>query len=159
MDPVISRNVFMAHLENLLLSMLAVDRGDIREPAVRLIIKVSGCSSEVERRHFVVSKLNLKANQYIDKIDWFKCDVTEPPITADLTVEELKPIAENGSIKDLQIYKFPCHAQSVEHCLKLVTETPSTVCGSHNRDCFIRNTMASRAIMLSFERKANYKIM
>ncbi|GBN04612.1 hypothetical protein AVEN_214982-1 [Araneus ventricosus] len=42
------------------------------------------------RRRFVVPKLNFETKQYIDMIDWFKCDVTEPPITADLTVEELK---------------------------------------------------------------------
>ncbi|GBO17472.1 hypothetical protein AVEN_199727-1, partial [Araneus ventricosus] len=80
------------------------------------------------RRRFVVPKLNFKANQYIDMIDWFKCDVAEPSITADLTVEELKSIAENGSIKDIQIYKFPCHTRSVERYEKIVTETASTVC-------------------------------
>lgn len=47
-------------------------------------------------------------------IDWFKCDVTMSPTTADDTVEELNSNAENGSIKDLQIYKFPCHTQTVE---------------------------------------------
>ncbi|GBM13456.1 hypothetical protein AVEN_40400-1 [Araneus ventricosus] len=92
-------------------------------------------------------------------IDLFKYDVTEPPITADLTVEELKSIAENGSIKDLQFYKFPCHTQSVGHCVKLVTEAASTFCLSHDRDSFIRNTMASQAIMPSFEHKANCKMV
>ncbi|GBN64215.1 hypothetical protein AVEN_14001-1 [Araneus ventricosus] len=88
-------------------------------------------------------------------IEWFKCDVTEPPITADLIIEELKSIAENESIKDLQIYKFPFHTQSIERCVKLVTETASSLCGSYNRDGFIRNTMASLAIMPSFENKSN----
>ncbi|GBM22069.1 hypothetical protein AVEN_137378-1 [Araneus ventricosus] len=92
-------------------------------------------------------------------IYWFKCDVTEPPITTDPTVEELNTIAENGSTKDIQIYKFPCHTLSVERSAKLVTEALSTVCGSHNRVGFIRNTMALRTIMPSFEHKANYKMM
>ncbi|GBM14184.1 hypothetical protein AVEN_61001-1 [Araneus ventricosus] len=91
-------------------------------------------------------------------IDWFKCDVTEPPITANLTVEELKSIAENGSIKDTRIYKFSCHTQQMERSVKFVTETASTVCASHNRDGFIRNTMASRTIMPSCEQKGNYKM-
>ncbi|GBM69097.1 hypothetical protein AVEN_178176-1 [Araneus ventricosus] len=109
-------------------------------------------ATRVERRRFVDPKLNFKANQYIGMIDWFKCDViTEPPIAADHTVEELKSIAEDGFIKDLQIYKFPCQAQSVERCVKLMTEAASTVGGSHNRNGFIRNVMASRAIMPSFE--------
>ncbi|GBN26634.1 hypothetical protein AVEN_102707-1 [Araneus ventricosus] len=136
-DPVISRNSFMAHPENLLLSMLADERRHIRQLTVRLIIKARGSSSTVERRRFVVPKPNFKVNQYIDMIDWFKCNVTEPPITVDLTVEELKSIAENGSVKDLQIYKFPCHTQSVERCIKLVAETASMVCESHNRDVLL----------------------
>ncbi|GBN60911.1 hypothetical protein AVEN_30647-1 [Araneus ventricosus] len=69
-DPVIYRNAFMAHPENLLLSMLADERWHIRELAVRRIIKKRGSSSTVERRRFVVPKLNLKANQFIDMIDF-----------------------------------------------------------------------------------------
>ncbi|GBM10779.1 hypothetical protein AVEN_158-1 [Araneus ventricosus] len=80
-DPVISRNAFIVQPENLLLSMLANERRHIRELGVRLIIKTRGSSSTVERRRFVVLKLNFKANQYIDMIDWFKRDVTEPTIT------------------------------------------------------------------------------
>ncbi|GBM43353.1 hypothetical protein AVEN_166097-1 [Araneus ventricosus] len=158
-DPVISRNAFMAHPESLLLSMLADERRHIRELRVRRITKARGSSSIVERRRFVVTKLNFKANKCIDMIDWFKCYVTEPPITADITVKELKSIAENGSIKDLQIYKLLYHTQSVERYVKLVTEAASTVCGSHSRDGFIINTMASRAIMPSFDHKAEYKMM
>ncbi|GBN71692.1 hypothetical protein AVEN_162476-1 [Araneus ventricosus] len=93
-DSEISRNAFMAHPENLLLSMLADDRRHIRELAVHWIIKARG-SSTIERRRFVVPNQNFKCNQYINMIDWFKCDVTELPITADLTVKELKSIAEN----------------------------------------------------------------
>ncbi|GBL62145.1 hypothetical protein AVEN_225590-1 [Araneus ventricosus] len=158
-DPVISRNAFMAHPGNLLLNMLVEERRRIRELAVRRIIKARESSSTVERLRLVVSKLNFKANQYIDMIDWLKCDVTEPPITDDLTVEELKSIAENASIKDLEIFKFPCHTKTVERCVKLMTEAASTVCGSHKRDGLIRNTMASRAIMPSFEHEANYKMI
>ncbi|GBN25375.1 hypothetical protein AVEN_61755-1 [Araneus ventricosus] len=121
--------------------MLADERRHIGV-AVRRTIRARGSSSTVKRRRFVVPKLNFKVKQYIDVIDWFKCDVTEPPITSDLTVEELKSVAKNGSKKDLQIYKFPCYTQSVERCVKLVTEDASTACGSHNRDGFNRNTMA-----------------
>ncbi|GBO31740.1 hypothetical protein AVEN_89920-1 [Araneus ventricosus] len=158
-DPVISSNAFMAHPENLLQNMLVEERRHIRELAVRRIIKARESSPTVDRRRLVVPKLNFKANQYIDMIDWFKCDVTEPPIADDLTIEELKSTAENASIKDLQIYKFPYHTQKVERCANLMTEAASTVCGSHSRESFIRNTMASRAIMPSFEHKANYKMM
>ncbi|GBO28440.1 hypothetical protein AVEN_114644-1 [Araneus ventricosus] len=48
-------------------------------------------------RLFVVPKLNLRPNQYIDMIDWFKCDVPEPPITTDLTVEEQRIVGVFGN--------------------------------------------------------------
>ncbi|GBM29130.1 hypothetical protein AVEN_40137-1 [Araneus ventricosus] len=79
-DPVISHNAFMKHFKNLLLSMLVDERRHIRELAVRRIVKARGSSSTVERRSFIFHKLNFKANQYIDMIDWFKCDVTEPQL-------------------------------------------------------------------------------
>ncbi|GBM45780.1 hypothetical protein AVEN_208098-1 [Araneus ventricosus] len=49
-DPVISRNAFMAHPENLLLCVMADEKRHIRELAVRRIIKARGSSSTVERR-------------------------------------------------------------------------------------------------------------
>ncbi|GBM64934.1 hypothetical protein AVEN_66125-1 [Araneus ventricosus] len=142
----------MTHPENLLLNVLADKRRHSRELAFRRIIKARGSSITVEISFFVVPKLNFKANQCSVMINWFKRDGTEPPITADLTVEEQKSIAQN-------VFKYPFHTQSVERCVKLVTEAASTVCGSHKRDGFIKNTMASRAIMISYEHKANYKMM
>lgn len=102
MDPVISRSAFMAHPETLLPGMFADERRHIQELVVRRIIKVRELSFTVERRHFVVPNLNFKASPYIDMIDWFKCDITGSAIAAYLTVEELKSIADNGSI---MIYK------------------------------------------------------
>ncbi|GBN20611.1 hypothetical protein AVEN_209454-1 [Araneus ventricosus] len=85
-DPIISCKAFMVHPEYLLLSMMADERRHIRELVVRRITRARGSSSTIERRRFVAPKLNFKANQHIDIIDWFKCVVTEPPITADFTV-------------------------------------------------------------------------
>ncbi|GBO11158.1 hypothetical protein AVEN_51075-1 [Araneus ventricosus] len=106
-DPVNSRNAFMALRETLLLSMLVDERRHIRELAVRRIIKARGSYSTFERRRFVVPKLNFKANQSLDMIDWFKCFVTEPRIIAELAVEELKSTAETGHLayKGLAFYK------------------------------------------------------
>lgn len=100
-DHEISRNAFMAYPENLLLSMLADERRHIQELAVRPIIKTRRYSSTAEPLRFVVPKLNFKANQYIDMIDWFKCDVTDSQFTDDPTVDEIKSNTENGSMKDL----------------------------------------------------------
>ncbi|GBM57715.1 hypothetical protein AVEN_222558-1 [Araneus ventricosus] len=75
-DPVIFRNAFMAHRQNLLPSMLTDERRHIRELAVRRIRKVRGSSSTVKPRRFHVPKLKFRSNLYIDMFDWFKIDVT-----------------------------------------------------------------------------------
>lgn len=96
-----SRNAFIAHTENLLLSMLADERRHIQELTVLPIIKTKRYSSTVEPLRFVVPKVNFKANQYIDMIDWFKCDVTDSQFTNYPTVNEIKSKTENGSMKDM----------------------------------------------------------
>ena len=51
---------------------------------------------------------------------------------------------------------YPCHIQSVERYVKLVTEACQFVCGHMNRDGFIRSTIESRVNMPVFETKANF---
>ncbi|GBN12375.1 hypothetical protein AVEN_92113-1 [Araneus ventricosus] len=86
-DPVIKRNGFFVHTENILISMLADDRNHIREVALRRILK----SRKVKRsaatttivtnniRTFNLPAFNLCAMDYVDLIKWE--NVTELPLT------------------------------------------------------------------------------
>jgi len=58
-DPVIQRNAYFAHPENILLCMLADDRKTIRELAMRRILKAR--SEEYEIRRFTIPLLNFQA--------------------------------------------------------------------------------------------------
>ncbi|GBM01118.1 hypothetical protein AVEN_27220-1 [Araneus ventricosus] len=88
--------------------MLADERRHIRELDVRSIIKARGSSSTVQRRLFVVPKLNFKANQYIDMIDWFKCDVTEPPLTDRNQENQSLPPLHRISKDTMKVVAFHC---------------------------------------------------
>lgn len=152
-DPVISRNAFFAHPENVLLAMISDTRPHVRKLGLLRIMKARSTKAS-NVRQFVVPELNFEASDYIDIIDWQKCALTEPPITAGISDETLKDMVTKGDVPEVK--KFPCHTQAVERCIKLVTEASSAVCGADGRDGFIRSRLASRQIMPSFNTKNQY---
>lgn len=66
-DPVIKRNAFFAHPENLLLAMLYDERNYIRELSLRRIITARK-NLRPGVRIFKTPKLNFNASDYIDMI-------------------------------------------------------------------------------------------
>jgi hypothetical protein len=157
-DPVIARNAFFASPENLLLAMLTDDRAQIRQLAVRRIIKARGTISESggNVRSFFVPKINFEAKDYIDIIDWFHCEITPPPVLSQVSSEELMSLHENANSWDFS--QFPCHTQAVERTVKLVTDASARVCGHDNRDGYVRSTLLSRKIMPNFHQKSHFNI-
>ena len=57
---------------------------------------------------------------------------------------------------DVKILALPCHMQSVERHIKLVTEAASSVCYNENREGYIFNTLKSRATMPHFNPKSHW---
>ena len=49
--------------------------------------------------------------------------------------------------------KYPCYTQAVECCIKLVTEAFASVCGTLERDGFIRTRISSRNEIPKFDTK------
>lgn len=155
-NPVIQRNAYFGHPENILLAMISDERRHIRELAVRRILRARSESYGI--RQFVTLPINFEAQDYIDVIDWQAAEITEPPILANITVDELEMFVASGDVPVIDFAKFPCHTQAVERCVKMVTEASVAVCGSVARDGFIRNRLESRKRMPCFETKADYKI-
>lgn len=78
-NPVIERNAFFAHPENVLLAMIADDRKPIRELGYRRIVKARQSASKGKTiRNFVPPKINFKATDYTEIIDWNKCTLYPP---------------------------------------------------------------------------------
>ena len=94
-DPVLQRNGYFGHPENLLLAMISDERQYIRELGLRRILK-----ARLEKSHtlrtFNVPKLNLDANDYIELIDWKDNEITEPPLTADVSEEDARLFVKSG---------------------------------------------------------------
>lgn len=155
-DKVIQRNGYFGHPENLLLAMLGDDREVIRDLAYRRIIKAR--SENVQGlRMFKVPTFNFDAKDYTDIITWRDCEITEPPLTLNMSDETLKDVVKNG-LSMSQIIDCPCHTQAVERCIKLVTEASNAVCGDNKRDGFIRARLLSRKRMPTFNTKKQFDI-
>jgi len=155
-DPVIQRNSYFGHPENILLTMITDDRKFVRELGLRRIL-IARKKNSRNIRKFAIPNFNFEATEYYEMIDWQNWDQTEPPITKGISEETLKQMVLDGAPEVLEFPKFPCHTQSVERHVKLVTEASSTVCGEAKRDGYIRVKLESRKLMPQFDSKKDYR--
>ena len=152
--PVIQRNAYFAHVENILLCMLQDERNHIRELAWRKIKKSRTNFKDKTIRTYIIPELNFEANDYINLINWQKSVVTEPPLTKMFSNDQIDDFIKEQHI--LEIPKFPCHTQAVERCIKLVTDASLAVCGEHKRDGYIRSIIESRKEIPLFNTKKDF---
>ncbi|CAH1114743.1 unnamed protein product [Psylliodes chrysocephalus] len=121
-DPVLQRNGYYGHPENLLLAMLADERKHIRELGLRRILKCrQEKHNENQVRQFNIPDFNFNADDYFELINWRSITVTEPPLTVKILNSDLQEMISDVPA-EIDILKFPCHSQAVERCVKLVTE-------------------------------------
>lgn len=153
-DPVIERNSFFAHPENILIAMTTDERRHMRQLGLRRILKAR-LNPGKSTRQFRVPRLNFDCADYID---WTVEKVTEPPITTKISDEDLKIFINDPNTPLIDLDRFPCHTQAVERCIKLVTDASMAVCGQTRRDGFIRAWLNSRKIMPKFETKKQHKM-
>lgn len=130
--PVLQRNGYFCHPENILISMVADDRSHIRELGWRRILKARKSKNLAEVRSFKVPPIKFDAENYFDMIEW-QDDITEPPLTKEISESHIAEL-----IKSQEAYQgitdIPCHTQAVERLIKLVTEASEKVCGEERRD-------------------------
>jgi len=150
-DKDISNNAYFCHPEYLLLAMLADDRKHVRELACRRILQCrpTNLNQRGGVRIFRVPEVNFDASNYMDVINSTKVDVSEPPLVAHLSPDDLQCIVDEDLGDKFLFPRLPFHTQAV----KPITEAASKVCGPEKRDGFIRTTLRSREMMPSFETK------
>jgi hypothetical protein len=68
-DPVIARNSYFGHSENILLAMLADERDHIRELGCRQILVARKENASEALRSFRIPSLNFNARDYIDLVN------------------------------------------------------------------------------------------
>lgn len=160
-DPVIQRNGYFGHGENILIAMLADNRFHVRALALKRIIKSRESSSDSEPiRVFGLPKFNFRAEEYYDLIDWKQ--VSEPPVTKQFETDIISQCLTNLKLVEIKILpKFclmPCHTQATERSIKIVTESCTAVCGLEKREGWIQNKLDSCRVMPAFNTKKDYKI-
>ena len=157
-DVVIQRNAYFCHTEHMLVAMLADERKHIRELACRRVLAArKEAASPSAIRQFRVPKLNFGAENYIDLVDWITVEKYDPPVLKNITDSQLQAYVDSGSVIQ-NLPTFPCHTQSVERAIKLVTEASAAVCGQGRRDGFIRARVESRKMYKSFQSKSSYPL-
>lgn len=157
-DPVIQRNAFFCHPENIMLAMIMDKNPQIRELGYRRILKSRNEPlAEGFVRDFIIPSINFSANDYTELIDWSTCKLTPPPLLSKMSTEHIASLLKEKVLPEFNYLKFPCHTQAVERCVKLVTESAEKVCGQENRDGYIRATLKSRQLMPTFDFKSQFK--
>jgi len=154
-DPVIQRNAYFAHTENLLLAMIADKRPHVRQLGLRRILKARNQTKKGIRK-FCVPQINSTATDYTDLINWSDIMVTEPPLISKIPLNEISSRVFEGNAESLQFIHVPCHTQAVERAVKLVTEASMSVCGETVRNGFIKNRIQFRQQMAAFNTKSDY---
>jgi hypothetical protein len=155
-DPVIQRNAYFAHPENLLLAMAFDERDHVRQLALRRILKARQ-QQRTGVRKFVIPQISFEAADYTELISWMDVDVTEPPLFSQIPTNEISGRIFETNDALLPLINVPCHTQAVERHVKLVTEASQSVCGERARNGFIKNRIASREQMNTFNNKRDYR--
>jgi hypothetical protein len=156
-DPVIQRNAYFAHQENMLIAMITDENMSVRKLGYNKILKARLEKRETGNiRKFIIPQLNFQASSYVDMISWQSIKITEPPVTMQFEQRVIEECANSTEPPIFSALKFPCHNQAVERCVKLVTDASNSVCGQEQRDGFIRSTLQSRKILPVFNTKADF---
>ncbi|GBN70667.1 hypothetical protein AVEN_178905-1 [Araneus ventricosus] len=80
----------------------------------------------------------------------------EPPLTMHIKDKDLKEMCKEEQFPVLSFEEFPCHTQSVERCVKLISEAAMKVCGETARDGYIRAKLQARKELPKFGKKGQY---
>lgn len=166
-DKTIQNYGFFLHPENILLSMLVDERKDIRKIAVNKILSLRESGNDlsiirnnegVKIRTFKVSslKINFDAEEYTELVNMndFK---TEPPLIKDLNNIEVIAFIENHDVNN-PIFKFPCHTQAVERCVKEVSNKSLHMINDQSRQESIQVTLENRKKTPKYDTKNQYKV-
>ena len=124
---VVQRNGYFGHPESILIAMLGDDDQAVRDKGVNHV-------------------LSLRKND--TSVRWKQ---QQPPAIRHLSDSEI----EDCRMKPL-ILHHPCHNQTVERHVKLVTEASAQVTGFERRDGLIRQKIRSRKLLKKFDTKMQF---
>nr|GBN83623.1 hypothetical protein AVEN_134506-1 [Araneus ventricosus] len=108
-DPMVKRNGFFAHPEHLMLAMIQDNTKLIRELGLRRILKARQLDQKrTTIRTFMPPKLNFKAQDCSEIINWMDCDLSSPPLLKDSSDDEIKSHIQSDSAPNWDITFKTC---------------------------------------------------
>ena len=117
--------------------MISDEDQDIRQLGLQKILLARTNVMSEDVRRFQVPIINFSAQNYTELISWESSQLTEPPILKDVSQETLSEFVATHDATLLE-WNYPCHTQAVERAIKLVTEASASVCGSKERNGYIK---------------------
>lgn len=149
-------NSFYAHPENLLLAMISDESESVRQKAYTKIIECRRSSNDFLRTFYRPTEvqMNLDCEVYHELIHWTKLDITEPPITKQFSLSQLRAFKRSKDI--INIPPIPSHTQSCEHHIQALSDSVVAVAGVESQEGHLRNTIRHRKKMGIFNTKSNY---
>ncbi|GBO32978.1 hypothetical protein AVEN_50262-1 [Araneus ventricosus] len=97
--PVIKRNGLFAHPEHLMLAATQDNTKLIRELGLRRILKARQLDQKrTTIRTFMPPKLNFKAQDCSEIINWMDCDSSSPPLLKDSSDDEIQSHIQSDSV-------------------------------------------------------------
>ena len=102
-------------------------------------------------RLFEKPELNVNATIYYNMVNLNNYH-HQPPVIQNLSDSDIREF----QLSPLKL-RHPCHNQSVERHVKLVTEAAAQVCGYERRDGLIRQKIKSSKMMKKFDMKKQFK--
>ena len=127
--------------------MLTDESIKIKMKAINWIKKARNAEASNQIRQFIRPKeyFNMNAKHYSELIDWKKVKITEPPLTMEYTLQELK---------NFEAPNYDCHSQSVERVVALVSRVSKS---SSNLETRMANALVIQQAVTE-RSKSNSKI-
>ncbi|QQP41163.1 Uncharacterized protein FKW44_015445 [Caligus rogercresseyi] len=143
--PTVRRSAWYAHSEMLIQALLCSEDQKDRINGVEKILTIRGegdpnsqlGDSSVRMRK--TPEINTEATSINDLISWSD-GVLEPPLTCSLSTLEVKGFINSP----MKVPNWPCHTQSIERVVKMVTEASAKYYSQEKRDGAIRAQEASK---------------
>ena len=157
--PVVQRNAYFADPALLLCSMLESEDNTLRHKAVSIIQQIKSKPQTPPRAHVlkgirkhVNPTLQWGSRNWWEIIELEKARIDEPRILERITNDELENMLQTPAC----FPKYPCHSQSVERAVKLVSTAAKKVYVEERRHSFILAVCQSRKDRKPFETKKQY---
>ena len=142
--PVVRRSAWYAHSEAVIQTLICSDKEEERKAGIEKILEIRRIGDDnvqmgnASVRPRTIPKINADAKSLIDLIDWCS-GITEPPLSCSLTTAQVKQFVDTPMI----VEDWPSHTQSVERCIKMVTEASGHVYSQDRREGYIRSQILS----------------